>query len=233
MGRQDALHSAEMNTQAWVIYGLHEAGCTKIMYVGFSTRPRRRLTEHRWNAMRHGYKCPVHRWMCHIMRAGRKVEMTILERGIGDWKAAEQKWVAYYGRPNLLNATDGGDGFPDVPEESRLRAGEKLRLRTLSAEHRLRISKAKKGCKRPDAAKYIEDYMRRLDPEQVSANAKRARSCVTPDGERSLKAALTRGRRNRWANLTPEKRAAYAVRVSESMRAIWAARKGAQDVAIG
>lgn len=222
------MHSAEAIVAAareWVIYGLHEAGCSQIVYVGFSTRPRRRLTEHRYDAMRHGYKCPVHRWMCHIMRAGRKVEMTILERGSGDWKAAEQKWVAYYGRPNLLNATDGGDGFPDVPEESRSRAREKLRTRTFSDEHRKRISEANKGRKRPDAVQHLRGYMSTLTPEQRSEVAREARNSVTADGMERIRAALAIARAKRWANTSKEQREEIGKRASEQMKRVWAERK--------
>lgn len=62
--------------------------------------------------------------------------------------AEEVRLIAFYGRENLKNQTDGGDGLTDPSAEIRAKISAKLRGKVASAATRLRQSLAKIGTHR-------------------------------------------------------------------------------------
>jgi len=105
-------------------------------------------------------------WHSVAKKHGYTVE--IVQYGMLEWWAFEMEieLISYYGRDNLCNMTDGGEGSSGTicSEETKLKKsikskGRKHSLETLekmsliqsnrSVETRLKISKAKKGISRP------------------------------------------------------------------------------------
>lgn len=151
------------------IYGLVCPITSRVKYVGKTTSLKRRFVEHKHNCLvDHKYenKHLMH-WWRKLSRGGLEPQMVVLEEVASDeWKCAEQKWIAHYGRPTLCNKNDGGTEPPSakgrsMSEEaknklSRFRKGKvfydvhpalgkpsPLRGIKLSEEHRRKLSIAK------------------------------------------------------------------------------------------
>jgi hypothetical protein len=196
----------------WFIYGLCESGSHQVRYVGKTRNTHTRLRHHLSRA-RKGSTCRVHQWMRSLDELPCLV---VLERGFGDaWRDAERKWISAL--PGLLNVTAGGDAA-SVSDEARKRAGEKLKTRIFTPEHRALISTAKTGSKRPDNA---------ARNRKVSAG-RRGRPLSISSEERERRRAAGKaasGKLARWTELTEDVREARRLAASEQMRRVWAQRK--------
>jgi hypothetical protein len=138
--------------RAWVIYALRDPRNGDTRYIGFTSRlrPRERLRHH--ISASNNPRTPVHSWIKTLIAAGVKPEFIILETGFGPtWADRERAFIAEFRARGhrLLNLSEGGES-PNVSPEARKRAGQKLRNRYFSPDHRRRISEAKKGSTRPD-----------------------------------------------------------------------------------
>lgn len=72
--------------------------------------------------------------------------------------AEEMRLIAHYGRQNLTNQTDGGDG-PEHPPEVRARISAALRGKPFSEQHRESLRRAKLGTHRsPETKAKIAAY---------------------------------------------------------------------------
>lgn len=98
------------------IYGLIDPRNGRVRYVGKSDNPKSRLGDH----LKDKSLCHRTNWVRSLLSEGIKPELVILENVVGDWKEAERKWIAHFGRENLVNGTDGGDGG-NISQETRLR----------------------------------------------------------------------------------------------------------------
>lgn len=108
-------------------------------------------------------------WKHIVAKHGYTVEL--YETGLQEWYAYELEFltVAYYGRENLCNLTDGGEGPSSPSEETRKIMSEKAKSRIrkpmgpMSDETKLKLSIAKTG--KPSKLKGIpltEDTKRKL-----------------------------------------------------------------------
>lgn len=205
----------------WFIYGLADVS-GRIRYVGYSMDANKRYLAHMKKA-RGALRLPVYDWIRSVVAAGELPRLVVLETGSGEgWKVAERAWIAYFGRANLLNMTDGGDAS-SITADARKRAGEKMRGKPLSPEHRKKISDAKRGKPRKDAEKIAEIGRRaalamRGTKLNISDDERKARSARA----RSSSSALHEARR---ASMTPERVADISRRASEQMKRVWMERK--------
>lgn len=167
------------------IYGLTDPESGAIRYIGKSTRPVERLTNH----MNDRSRCHRTNWLREIKARGQRPGMVILERvdGAWPWQESERFWIAY-ARSNgwpLTNNTSGGDGVPDLPTESRARIAstwkgrkhktdsiEKMRAASAGRKHsnetKARMSAAHKGRQ----IKWIDKVaasLRKLSDEQAAS----------------------------------------------------------------
>ena len=75
-------------------------------------------------------KCHRANWLQSLKSKGLKPDIVILEEinGKWPWQESERYWIARakkLGWP-LTNNTSGGDGVPDLPEETRKKIGESV-----------------------------------------------------------------------------------------------------------
>lgn len=147
------------------IYGLVDPRTNAIRYVGKTNRPRARLRAHIAAVDRK--PCHKSAWIKSLLALEIEPTLVILEEipPGGDWAARERDWIAAL--PNLTNQTAGGEGTlgrtlsAETREKIRAKALErepahgrvatpeqraaqaaKMRGRTLTAEHRAKISEA-------------------------------------------------------------------------------------------
>jgi len=158
------------------IYGLVDPRDERIRYIGKANNPARRRVYH-LTPRNLSYRTPKNSWLKHLLGLGLEPSLLILQCvPVLLWEEAERSWIARL-RPQLVNATDGGDGAPNLPPESleRMAAAGRGRVpwnkgkkqtpeqcannarsmlgrpgywvgKRLSADHRAKLSAAKKGC---------------------------------------------------------------------------------------
>lgn len=101
------------------IYALIDPETDLIRYIGKSTRPVDRLNNH----MNERSNCHRSHWLQSLKARGLRADMVFLERidGAWPWQHSERHWIDYgrrHGWP-LTNNTNGGDGVPGLPAETR------------------------------------------------------------------------------------------------------------------
>lgn len=125
----------------------------RVFYVGKGQG--KRIHQHEWEAKNgyRSYKCNVIR---KIWREGGKVVKTRVFKTRNEEDALIYEWVLInlvYGRDNLTNLTDGGEGISGLSESGRKSIAEKLtgndhgksnKGAYRSPEHRLAVSKAQR-----------------------------------------------------------------------------------------
>lgn len=143
-------------TKSAYIYALHRPG-GEYRYIGATTRPARRMVEHRCNAKAEAhkaYRLPVSEWLRETPDAVMTVIAVCGTRG--EAPALESYWIAAAreGYDGLLNVTDGGEGTPGLRQSGNTRekigaAGRgrpsALRGRSRSLESRAKQSAALQG----------------------------------------------------------------------------------------
>lgn len=136
-----------MTADGWVyIYALGDPETGLIRYVGKSIRPEGRVKDH---CNEPPSNCHRSHWIQSLKAKGLMPLMTILEQGRGDysWEHAERYWIAR-GRSEgwpLTNNTDGGDGVPGLPAETRARMAAVWKGRKHKPETLLKMAAASRG----------------------------------------------------------------------------------------
>lgn len=168
------------------IYGLIDPVTNRIRYIGKSTRPRGRLSDHC------NERSPCHRthWIQSLLAQGKRPLLIVLERlaADADWQAVERQWIAF-GREQgwpLVNGTDGGDGVcglsPEAREriatawigrrhraESLAKIGRASRGRRHTAEHKARMSQKMQGREiTPTHRRNLSLAVQKISDEQVA-----------------------------------------------------------------
>ena len=132
------------------IYGLYDprelvdGELDSIRYVGKSDHPLVRLKEHLCNALHNGMKTPVHHWIRKLDKAGIAPQMLVLRRvPMKYWQKEERSMIAAKRADghDLLNATDGGEGF-NSEEAKRMHADTEFRKKHLAAVNRPEVKAA-------------------------------------------------------------------------------------------
>lgn len=201
---------------AWIIYGLVASLDLRIRYVGYSKSPHVRLLQHLSKA-RNGDGRRVYDWIRSKEADGQSIKMLVLQTGSSEgWKIAEKQWIAAL-RGTLLNLSEGG-GVPSIPAASRKSAGQKLKSRVFSEQHRARISEANRGRKRPDVVARnaaTKGYL--SGPMNLSETERARRSLVA-------KTALAEAARQARLNRTEADRKEIAQRARDQMKRVWGER---------
>ncbi len=218
MSRRRKMHV----NQKWFIYGLRSSPDIRIRYVGYTTSPHERRLQH-LSAARCGRTTRVYNWIRKCVSAGRTIEMVIIESGDGDgWKDAERNAIASI--PDLLNLSVGGS-VPAIPSDARRRAGDKLKTRIFTEDHRRRISESKIGVRRPDIADRNRTWL---------ADLHRGKKMILSDSERSRRSASGKhfghvnGTRY-WKTVSPDEMKRRRQQSSDQMKRVWAERKRKQQ----
>lgn len=135
------------------IYALVDPENGDIRYIGKSIRPEQRLQNH----MNEVSNCHRSHWLQSLKRQALKPDLIILEeiRGAWPWQHSERYWIARGRREGwpLTNSTDGGDGVPGLPEETRKRMAAVWKGRKHTPEACKRIGDSKRGVVHSDATK--------------------------------------------------------------------------------
>lgn len=136
MGRADRDNAGGAIT----IYGIADPATSLVHYVGKTAgSPLRRLREHSLNVER-GSQYQFHCWLREHLKAGRTVEVFVIETVDHHlWAEAEEFWIGYLraiGCP-LKNVSPGGDGINGyrISREHAKRIGNALRGKPKSADH--------------------------------------------------------------------------------------------------
>lgn len=197
-----------------VIYGLFDPITTQLRYVGKTAGPlERRLRGHINDVKRGRVYIPRHRWIAGLIAGGVEPIICEIEEVAGDWREAEQFWIAYFRSIgcNLLNATDGGDGICSYQhsEATKQKQSESARARYRRAGEREKSGAAV-------AAAYADPVVRAKIQGRAVSNETREKL--------SIAMKIVKG--------APEVRAAMSARLKgrmfseETRRAISAANKG-------
>ena len=149
-----------------VIYGLHDPRVVpvKVRYVGYTSKgAEQRLAKHVQEARLKSTN--VHRlnWLRSLLKDGIMPQAVVLEQvNAENWKAKEAFWINHFGRDNLVNSTDGGEGLVNPSQDvkdrisakvSKLLAGNQIRKGIPHTEEdRLKISQGIKSSKKHKAA---------------------------------------------------------------------------------
>ena len=109
-----------------------------------------------------------------IWRSGGDVTRRIVFRSDSEDAiyAEETRLIAFYGRDNLCNLTDGGVGMLNPPDHVRQRLGASMRGKKQSPEHKEKIRQANIGKKRSQEAR---DRMRAARLGKTSTPQQRAK----------------------------------------------------------
>ena len=112
----------------YIIYGLFdmsdEIPCYR--YIGFTSKGiKERLTEH--IVERDRFSTHKNKWIKKVMASGSSVSIEIIE-SVDEvtWQEREKFWIKHYGRSNLTNGTDGGEGLLNPSLELRQKCSERM-----------------------------------------------------------------------------------------------------------
>ena len=174
------------------IYCLVDPRTCEVRYVGKTVQPiESRITAH----MRDKTKCHRVHWLSELKSEGLRPVGVVLEdvHGAHPWQESERFWIRRLRSmgARLVNNTDGGDGVPGLPAETRQRMRavwlgrkhtpetiQKLcaarRLRVTTEATREKMSQTRKGCK-ITWGKTIAESVRKLTRQQVGEIADRLR----------------------------------------------------------
>lgn len=129
------------------IYGLIDPKDDRVRYVGWTINLKTRLSSHLCGA-RKGDKSYKNNWIRKLLYNNLEPEIKIIEETTYLLRIEkEQYWIKYYGRENLTNSTDGGEGILGM---------------IFSEESKLKMSKRQKG--------RISPMKGKITPEEVRKN---------------------------------------------------------------
>jgi hypothetical protein len=137
-----------------VIYKLIDPRNDKVRYVGWCKNVRQRYNEHLSEARR-GFIGHKNNWIRSLLKEELKPIVEIIENILYKNKTErEQYWIKFYGRDNLTNGTDGGEGalgwVPSIEQRQKMSDVLKGRPGTLlgvpmKEETKRKLSESKKG----------------------------------------------------------------------------------------
>lgn len=101
----------EKNENIIFIYGLKDPRDNKIRYVGWTKDIKKRLINH-ITPSRIKKNTHKNNWIKQLLSLNLKPEIIIIEEVSYDNRLQKEKyWINFYGRDNLTNSTDGGEGM--------------------------------------------------------------------------------------------------------------------------
>lgn len=152
------------------IYALVDPRNETVRYIGKSKDPKQRRRRHIIRA-RNGVDTHCYNWIRVLLSENLKPDLLVIEEvPESKWEESEKKWIAYYREEvDLTNTADGGNAPPiyQHTKQSRKRVGDFFRGKTLSDEHRLRISEGKRRMPHPFRGKKLSDEHKRKMSESL------------------------------------------------------------------
>ena len=129
------------------IYGLVDPRNNKVKYIGWTINTKNRYKKHLspYRLKKNSHK---NNWIKQLLSLGLSPVMKIIEMVSDDEKFDREKyWISFYGRENLTNSTDGGDGA--LGHRHSKKSKEKMSIvhtgHRHSQETKNKIAKANKG----------------------------------------------------------------------------------------
>ncbi len=111
------------NRKVYIYKLLDPLNNNKVRYVGWSFNIKKRLASHIYEADHPEYSLSPdshkNRWIRKLLENG-VIPMVeaIEETDYANHQEREKYWISFYGRENLVNGTDGGDGFSGKKSET-------------------------------------------------------------------------------------------------------------------
>lgn len=199
----------------------------KPFYVGKGQGPR---VYHHEKEARTGHKCHKCNVIRKIWKQGGQVQRYIVLETDNEQEAFdyERQTIVMYGRENLCNQTDGGEGASGLSEETRksLAWDRKKRLehnRKLSADPAIR-ARISAGVKAYWATKSAEERSA-INHGSIPPHL-RFPDGVNPSSDPAVRAKISESVRAYWAAQSPDARKEYMAR---AQRARWAKRNKPPD----
>lgn len=152
----------------------------RVFYVGKGKG--RRVFDHE-NEAKSGHQCHKCNIIRKVWREGGEIQRYVLLTTENEQEAFdyERELIAFHGRENLCNHTDGGEGSSNPSDETRARMSETHKGRPHSEEHRQRISQSNTGKKHdPSIIERLRNIARNRSSEHL-ARISEANSRFTPE----------------------------------------------------
>lgn len=215
------------------IYALLDPRDMRCRYVGKTKHDvQKRLRGHINDAKRRAGEIPRFRWINALEKSGVLPLAVVLEKvSADDWQAAEQMWVCEMRHrfPDLLNATDGGDGIHGHihSEQTKRRQSEAARARYQDPEESRRTAQAVRAAfDRPEVKAKLKENARIKfsDPEFLKGLRERNKKVASTPEARLRISLLHKGKTlsdeakkkigdaNRGRQWTPEQKKAASGR---------------------
>jgi len=187
-------------------------------YVGKGTG--KRIYKHDSEA-RSGHKCLKCSTIRKIWKSGGEVQRYVIftTNDEAEALAYEIRAIALYGRENLTNETDGGEGVTNLSEEARVKIGRASRQMWSDPETRSRIKQTMADPEK--RAKQSARLTQKWSNPEARAHQSAVIKQICSDPE--VKAKKSAASKKAWSN--PEARA----RQSLAVKAMWARRKAERD----
>ena len=177
------------------IYSLSCPVTKTVKYIGKAKCVKKRMYHHLNKRIQSKKNTKLANWLKKLFREGSEPLLSIIEVCGGDWQEREMYWISFYGKENLCNLTDGGEGKHGHKMSESLRAkisksqkGKpknypcKGGVKHHSIETKNKISEKKKGVKiKGKTIVFFKD----LEPNKIFNSITDA-STYTNDGIRSI-----------------------------------------------
>lgn len=162
------------------VYGLYSSSGGGIRYVGQTTiGVARRVGHHVALALRETTKTHRDFWIRKVIASGDNVKWVVLQE-CAVWNTDEIKWIKKLKNDgaSLTNATRGGEGMLNAPQELRQRISNKIKALWEDQEYRDRMKRAHAGVEWSESRRLACE---KTAPEVRSTRAKAGREKLSQD----------------------------------------------------
>jgi len=155
---------ADNNSSGFYVYVHRRATDGRVFYVGKGTGNRA------WSLRRNGY------WKNIANKHGFTIEIVIQDMREPDAFQLERELIAFYGRENLANLTDGGEGCSGIIQ---------------TEEHKAKVASAHRGMKRSEESRKRMSDAQKLAPKRdISGDKNPAKRPEVREKMRGLRATM-------------------------------------------
>lgn len=164
-------------------------------------------------------------WLRDLLKDEVEPQYLVVERlpKSADWEAAEQRWIAHYGRDVLTNMSAGGAGASlSRSETTKRRIGDFFRGRELTEDHKAKLSAAKLGhaVSEETREKLRQANLGKKHTEETKAKHRARMQSFTHTDEARRKISETRKQRFANGDLTVSLSAASRAKLSASVSSL-------------
>lgn len=155
-----------MTNATTFIYALVEADTREPRYVGKASDPKKRFSQHIYEASVNRHDIPKDRWIRKRLKQSNLPEMVVIvEVPYKEWKKWERRFITQFRKsfPRILNATDGGDGLTNPSQETRLKQRVAKLGKVQPSEQVVKKNMALRGQKRKNSSSaYVGVFWNKL-----------------------------------------------------------------------